>query len=144
MPSLSQSLEFIINSANTVVLNYPNTGTTALEYSSNPIKGDGYFGGSDGIHTVQVNLQEFIGKIEIQATLASNPSEDDWFTVKLGVNNLTVDTTGLISEAAASYVEYISATSGIKTYNVIGNFVWLRAKVSDWTEGTVNNIRINH
>lgn len=144
MPSLSQSLTFTINSTSTVVLDYPNTGTTALEYSSTPIKGDGYFGGSDGIHTFQVNLQDFVGKVEIQGTLASEPTEEDWFTVKLGVNNLTVDTTGLISEAAATYIEYITATSGIKVYNVIGNFVWLRARVSDWTEGTINNIRVNH
>jgi hypothetical protein len=144
MPALSQSLTFNVNSTSTVVLSYPNTGTTALVYASDPIKGDGYFGGSDGFHTAQVSLTEFIGKIEIQGTLASSPAEVDWFTVKLGSGNFTMDTTGVISETNITSAEYVFATSNVKTYNFTGNYVWLRAKVSDWTEGTVNSIRINH
>ena len=144
MPSLSQSLTFTVNSSNTVSLNYPNTGTTALIYASNPIKGDGYFGGSDGFHTVQVNIHEFIGKIELQGTLAPSPQESDWFAVQLGTNNMSVDTTGLLSEENISSVEYRFATTNINSYNFTGNYVWVRAKVSDWTEGTVNSIRINH
>lgn len=144
MPSLSQSLTFTVNSTSTVVLDYPNTGTTALVYSSNPVKGDGYFGGSDGFHTVQINLSNFVGKIEMQGSLASAPVESDWFTTSLGTNNSTVDTTGILREINISYVEYLIATTNIKSYNFIGNYVWVRAKVSDWTEGTVNSIMINH
>ena len=144
MPSLSQSLTFIVNSSSTVVLVYPNTGTTALVYASNPIKGDGYFGGSDGFHTVQININEFIGKIEMQGSLASSPQSTDWFSVELGTNNMSIDTTGLISEENISSVEYTTATTNIKSYNFTGNYVWIRARVSDWTDGTVNNIRINH
>lgn len=144
MPSLSQSLTFTVNSSTTVSLNYPNTGTTALIYASNPIKGDGYFGGSDGFHTAQVNISEFIGKIEVQGTLVSTPQESDWFAVQLGTNNMSVDTTGLLSEENISSVEYQFATTNITSYNFTGNYVWVRAKVSNWTEGTVNSIRINH
>lgn len=144
MSSLSQSLTFTVNSTSTVVLNYPNTGTTALVYSSNPIKGDGYFGGSDGLHTAQVSISDFIGKVEIQGTLSSTPEEIDWFTVELGTGNLSMDTTGVISEANITSAEYRTATSNVKSYNFTGNYVWVRAKISDWTEGTVNSIRINH
>jgi hypothetical protein len=144
MPSLSQSLTFNVNSTSTVVLDYPNTGTTALIYASDPIKGDGYFGGSDGFHTVQINISEFIGKIEMQGSLASSPQSTDWFVIELGTNNMSVDTTGLIREENISSVEYRTATTNINSYNFTGNYVWIRARVSDWTEGTVNNIRINH
>jgi hypothetical protein len=144
MPSLSQSLTFNVNSSSTVVLDYPNTGTTALIYASNPIKGDGYFGGSDGFHTVQVDINQFIGKIEMQGSLASAPQESDWFSVVLGTNTMSIDTTGLLTEESISSVEYSTATTNIKSYNFTGNYVWVRAKVSDWTEGTVNSIRINH
>jgi hypothetical protein len=143
MPALSQSLTFTQNSTSTVVLNYPNDAIGALEYVSDPVKGDGYFGGSDGFHTVQLNIQDFVGKIEMQGTLASEPNDIDWFDIKLGLSNYTVDTTGLISEATTTFMEFTSATTEIRTYNLIGNFVWIRAKVSNWTEGTVNNIRIN-
>ena len=144
MPSLSQSLTFTVNSSSTVVLDYPNTGTTALIYASDPIKGDGYFGGSGGFHTVQVNIHEFIGKIEMQGTLAPAPQESDWFAVQLGTNNMSVDTTGLLTEENISSIEYRFATTNINSYNFTGNYVWVRAKVSDWTDGTVNSIRINH
>jgi len=144
MPALSQSLTFNVNSASTIVLSYPNTGTSALVYTSDPIKGDGYFGGSDGVHTAQVSLTEFIGKIEIQGSLASTPTEFDWFTVELGSGNFTMDTTGVISETNITFANYIFATSNVKTYNFTGNYVWIRARVSEWTEGTVNSIRINH
>jgi hypothetical protein len=144
MPSLSQSLTFIVNSSSTVVLVYPNTGTTALVYASNPIKGDGYFGGSDGFHTVQIDINQFIGTLEVQGSLASSPQESDWFSVELGTNNMSIDTTGLISEENISSVEYTTATTNIKSYNFTGNYVWIRAKVSDWTDGTVNSIKDNH
>lgn len=144
MPSLSQSLTFTVNSSTTVVLDYPNTGTTALIYASNPIKGDGYFGGSDGFHTVQIDINQFVGKLEMQGSLASSPQESDWCFVELGTNNMSIDTTGLISEENISSVEYRTATTNVKSYNFIGNYVWVRARVSDWTEGTVNSIRINH
>ena len=144
MPALSQSLTFTVNNTSTVVLNYPNTGTDALVYSSDPIKGDGYFGRSDGVHTAQIQITDFIGKVEIQGSLSSTPSEVDWFTVQMGTGNASVDTTGLIREENITFVSYFTATSSINSYNFTGNYVWVRAKVSDWTEGTVNSIKINH
>lgn len=144
MPALSQSLTFTIDSNDTVVLDYPNTGTTALVYSSNPIKGDGYFGSPDGLHTIQVNLTDFVGKFEMQGTLASNPTDEDWTSLSLSSSRYTLDTTGLFQEITSKYVEYTSAETSVKTYNVLGNFVWVRAKISNWTQGTVNNIKVNH
>lgn len=144
MPALSQNLTFTVNSSTSVLLDYPNTGTTALLYNSNRIKGDGYFGGSDGFHTVQLQVTNFIGKVQVQGTLSTSPAEADWFTVKLGVNSFTVDTTGLVSESSISSVDYTQASTDIKSYNFSGNYVWLRAKVSNWTQGAVNSISINY
>ncbi|MGA1049504.1 MAG: hypothetical protein ACO3UU_15985 [Minisyncoccia bacterium] len=56
MPALSQNLTFTINSATNVQPVYPNTETSALTYYSNPVKGEGYFNTSDGIHTVQFQI----------------------------------------------------------------------------------------
>lgn len=111
---------------------------------SDPFKGDGFYGRSDGLHTVQINLNGFIGRIEIQATLEVNPSESDWFTVELGTGAMSVDTTGLIAEQNITFVDYETSTTNTKTYNFIGNFVWIRAKVSGWTDGTINSIKLNH
>jgi hypothetical protein len=145
MPALSQSLTFTVNSTSTASLNYPNTGTTALTYIGDRVKGEGYYNGSGGFHTIQLQTTEFIGKFEMQATLASEPSSTDWFTVELGSqNNQSVDTSGLLNEVNITSVQYQFATTAVKTYNFIGNFIWVRPKISDFIEGTVNGIKYNH
>lgn len=144
MPALSQNLTFTVNNTSTVVLNYPNTGTTALTYYSDRVKGDGYYGNSDGFHTVQTSIQNFVGRIEFQGTLASTPENTDWFSLELGSNSSSVDTTGVLSDTNITYLSYSTSTTVVKTYNFIGNCVWVRAKISEWTQGSVNNIRYNH
>ena len=122
---------------------HPGDSTTESVTGSN-FKGDGYYGRSDGFHTVQVDITGFIGRIEIQGTLAVDPADEDWFTVELGTGTQTIDTTGLIVEQGVSAVEYAEVTTNTKSYNFTGNYVWVRAKVSNWTDGTVNSIRLNH
>ena len=143
MPAQSQSLTFTVNSTSTVLVNYPNTGTGALTLVSDKVKGDGYFGGSDGVHTVQVQLTNFVGRIELQASLSSEPSSSDWFSTPLS-GTLAVDTTGAVVTASTSTVTYNTATTNVKSYNVTGNYLWLRAELSQFTAGTVNAIKYNY
>lgn len=91
-------------------------------------KGDGYYGRSDGFHTVQYNLNSFIGTMAIQATLAVDPTAEDWFIVY-----------------SQSYpVSNDEGTTGSFITNFTGNYVWIRAYVNNWTDGTVNSIQLNH
>lgn len=143
MPAQSQSLTFTVNSTSSVTVNYPNTGTGALTLVSNKVKGDGYYGGSDGNHTVQIQITNFVGRLEIQASLSSEPTANDWFPVAFS-STLGVDTTGLVGSTSTSVVLYNTATTNIKSYNFTGNFVWVRGKISDFTEGSVNAIKYNH
>lgn len=133
MPALSQSLTFTVDSTSTTILNYPNTGTTALTYFSDKVKGDGFYGSGDGFHTIQSQITNFVGRIEMQASLASEPTINDWFTVEL--------TTGNVS---TSSLYYSSASTNVSIYNFVGNFVWVRSKISNWTEGSLNGIKYNH
>jgi hypothetical protein len=128
-----------ILSANT----HPGGGTTET-VTGDKFKGDGYYGRSDGLHTVQVDLAGFIGKVAMQGTLATNPVEADWFTLVLDSGKQSVDTTGLVATQSITSVEYTSATTNNKNYNFTGNYVWVRTYVSNWTDGTVNSIRLNH
>ena len=107
-------------------------------------KGDGYYGRSDGFHTLQVDITGFIGKIQMQGTLAVDPTANDWFTIELGTGTQTVDTTGLIVQQGIDAVEYTSATTNTKSYNFTGNYVWVRTYISSWASGTVNSIKLNH
>jgi hypothetical protein len=149
MPALSQNFLFTIPNGNSsyksVQVDYPNTGTTALIYNSDKLKGDGYFGGSDGFHTVVWSVSDFVGSVQVQGTLASEPEEADWSTINLSTpgNVYAVDTTGLASAVGVGITNYTTRTTMIKTYNFTGNFVWLRGRISNFTEGVVNNISIN-
>lgn len=85
-------------------------------------KGDGYYGRSDGLHTVQYTYTEFTGVIDIQASLAVDPTDSDWFTV--------------ISKT-------ISQESKSEITSFTGNYVWIRARV-EYTDGTINSVVLNH
>ena len=102
----------------------------AVSAKSEPIAGDGFYGRSDGFHTVQYNLSGFTGTVIIQATLETNPSEEDWFTVYSQDYDLIIET------AAEDKAQTIT--------NFTGNYVYVRAVIDNWTAGTVNSIFLNH
>ena len=79
--------------------------STVQSITGDKFKGDGYYGRSDGLHTIQVNLSGFLGEVQLQGTLAVDPTADDWFTVRLG-SGQTIDTTGKIVSATTSKLEY--------------------------------------
>jgi len=64
------------------------------------------------------------GSINMQGSLATTPTEDDWFDIS--GSTFTADQSTLISTA-----------------NFTGNFVWVRVKASSFTAGTVNSVLIN-
>jgi hypothetical protein len=139
MPALSLQFKFALGTGTYTATSIaipstsisPNNDRT---FKSEKEKGDGYFGGSDGVHTVTYTVTpNFIGTLTTQATLATNPAENDWFTV----SNSTVTYTSfpLIATTTTSYL------------NFTGNFVWVRAVVqrsSDQPNGSVQVINYNH
>ena len=95
--------------------------TTTLDHTgfvTDKTKGDGYFSQPDGVHTVAyqvVNLgdstDDFIGTIKMQGSLATTPTEDDYFDI-----------------SGTTYTSDQSTT--IASFNFTGNFVWVRAKIT--------------
>jgi hypothetical protein len=88
-------------------------------------KGDGYYNLGDGLHTVTYLTDSFEGTIKMQGTLATNPTEDDWFDI---------DNTDFGAD---------STTAGSAYRNFTGNFVWIRAAYNI-VDGTISEIRYNH
>jgi len=56
------------------------SGTDMNKYSTE-VKGDSYYGYSDGLHSLQVIYDQFVGRLRIQATLAITPETTDWFDI---------------------------------------------------------------
>jgi hypothetical protein len=130
MPALSQSLEFVVDTTSTVSIMYPNSTSTMMVYVSDKVKGDGYYGGSDGLHTVTYTCAPtFVGTVTMQASLAAAPTDADWFTVP----NTDVRYT-TFNDRSTSTVDY---------YNFQGNYVWLRSRVAI-ADGAVEVIHYNH
>ena len=112
MATSSENFTFIIDSNPTVQLVHPADSTT-LEYTSEKLQGDGYYGRSDGFHTVQVHVTGFIGSVQIQGSLETNPAEEDWFPVSITNPNLAevtyrVDTTGLIQKVDPTFEPFLA------------------------------------
>lgn len=100
---------------------HPGDASTVVVTGS-AFKGDGYYGRSDGIHTVQYDLNSFIGTIKMQGTLATTPTDSDYFDI--------ISTTE-------------TSTTGASIYNFTGNYVWVRTVVT-YTNGAVTSIKLNH
>lgn len=134
MPALSESLLFTpatsVGTTATVAVVYPNTATNTLIYTSQKTKGDGYFGSSDGLHTVMyVANSSFVGTVTMQATLATEPTNSDWFTV---------------NDTSSTYTALnIRSTSTVDIHNFTGNFVWVRGYVAI-NAGSVFMVQYNH
>jgi hypothetical protein len=138
MPALSQGLEFVTytNTASVQVV-YPLFTSTqeTLVYKSIKAKGDGYYGGSDGLHTVMYTYDSnFVGTVTMQATLATDPAETDWFNI--------ADTTTELTENSVNY-NNIDVTVQSEYRNFTGNFVWVRGYVAI-DSGQVQSIFLNH
>jgi hypothetical protein len=87
-------------------------GDNQPDQLSAPGRGDGYYGYRDGHHTLAVTFQNFIGRIQIEATLDIEPTEADWFPIWL---------TG-----TAPYKQYNTNKTGSEAFTFQGNFVFLR------------------
>ena len=131
MPASSETFNFVVNSTNQTQLTHPGDSTTETR-TSDKLKGDGYYGRADGLHSVQYNVTGFIGKIVVQASLAVEPGDSDWFTINTTEHSNLGDSTGS-DNGGGSFIK-----------NFTGNFVWVRTYVSDWTDGTINSLILNH
>jgi hypothetical protein len=102
------------------IVTLDNTG-----FVSAKSQGDGYYSQPDGVHTVSYKVNTTLtGSIKMQGTLATTPTEDDWFDI--AGTTFTTDQSTTISSA-----------------NFTGNFVWVRAKATGVTAGTITEILLN-
>lgn len=132
MSALSIGLEFpIYNSTSSVAVIYPNSATNTLVFISYKEKGGGYYGSTTGLHTVQYTCtQDFVGTVTMQASLATSPSETDWFSVDDTSFNMT------------QFQAQSQNTSTVTINNFNGNFVWVRG-VIEMDDGAVQSILYN-
>ena len=85
-------------------------------------KGVGYYRRRTSTQSVRFQLTGFVGTITLQGTLDADPQTDsEWFDVYE-----TSTGTGDFSQA------------------ITGNFTWLRARVTDFTSGTITAVTLTY
>ena len=93
-----------------------------------------YYLGNQNLQTVNINLSNCTGNIRLEATLASSPSENDWFKVYEFIAN---------AGAPANSEPWINSNASTYT-NITGNFVYMRAKIVDFDSGTVQFVKLSY
>jgi hypothetical protein len=94
---------------------------SSQDWVSTAVKGSDYYQGRGGVQTIGFDVDEFAGRIIIEATLDSDPDSAGWFDV-LDFDDSTVQ----------------------RSESVIGNFVWIRARVRNFDSGTIASVTVNY
>jgi len=105
------------------------------------VPGAGYNNTVGNNHTVSINLDNFVGRIYIQGSLATDPKADsDWFNIPIGNGTPYVqfpldpalptgNNPALNQWPGNQYPTAQQGDTGIVAYSFSGNYIWIRAVV---------------
>ncbi len=62
-----------------------------------------------------MTASNFVGRIYIEGTLATNPQEEDWFAITF-------------PDVTTAYIDYAQPSTGVRGFNFKGSFAWIRAR----------------
>ena len=103
-----------------------NYDGSSQDWSGDRQQAANYYGGFGGLQTIAYYLNEFQGRIKIEATLDSDPTTDAaWFKVN------ELDSTS-------------TTTTNNFSVNITGNFTWIRANVEDFDAGTITKLYMSY
>jgi len=88
------------------------------------VKANDYYNQNHGRHTLYISTDGFVGTISVEATISTDPNDDDWVEVDFLYDGISIITNN-------------------DTFTYTGNFVWMRVKLTHWTAGTINSITLS-
>lgn len=100
-----------------------NYNGTSLEFIGNAIPAANYYGGQGSAQTALIETTGLLGIITIEGSLNDWTQQAEWFAIET-YGNATV------------------ATTDTQAINMLGNFVWIRARVTEFTAGTINSANV--
>jgi len=103
--------------------NYDGSST---DFNGDAVKAAGYYSTHGTLQSAAFFTEDFLGTIEIQATVDSESATASWFTV----HTFTGDGSSLVADNEAQ--------------NLTGRFTWVRAKVSNFTQGVINKVTVSY
>ena len=106
-----------------------NYDGSSEDFIGDPQKAANYYRGRGGTQTIRWVYLGVQGRVTIQATLDNDPADSRWFEVAATGDSSTDDSTTI----TATYVQA-----------VVGNFTWLRAVVTNFTDGTIEVVQATY
>ena len=88
------------------------------------VRADGWYGHADGLHTISIYVNRFIGRIFFEASIAEKPEESDWFPIQL--DGFTDE---FIEYPRVSANEPNGGETSVIGVNFTANVTWLRARM---------------
>lgn len=101
-----------------------NYDGSSQDFLSDVKRAANYYQGQGSIQTVTIQVLGFVGRIRLQATLNDDPAEALWFDVY-------------------DY-DRVSPTTDYHPVSLVGNYVWMRAEITDFSAGTIQTISISY
>lgn len=116
----------------TAYVNPGNGAPYTITGTSNPAAA--YYLGNRDLQTVAVKLTQVTGNIVIEASLATSPTNSDWFQVYMLEAN---------ANAAPNTAPELASNASVYT-NIEGNFVYMRAKIEDFNSGILHYVKLSY
>lgn len=117
---MSQNTTLILLPQTAYTPSTPNTTVNGVM-----VPGASYYLSGQNLQTVSFATTTFIGTVVIQASVLDTPATDnDWFTI-------------------LNIVFPIGTTTNTFN-NLTGNYVWLRAVIRNFSQGTVEHIKVSY
>lgn len=114
---------------------YVNPGNGApYTVTGNTQPAAAYYLGNRDLQTVNIKCTNLTGNIVIQASLATNPTTNDWFKVY----ELVAD-----ANATPNTAPQLASNASVYT-NIEGNFVYMRAKLEGFNNGTLQFVKLSY
>jgi hypothetical protein len=129
---MSQTTTLILLSETTWNSNIANGNSYTVTGNSQPAAA--YYLGNQDLQTVALKVTNCVGNIVLEASLATSPTESDWFDVYKLVAN---------ANAPSNTASQLASNASVYT-NIEGNFVYMRAKVEDFAQGGVQYIKLSY
>jgi hypothetical protein len=102
-----------------------NYDGSSQDFHGNAVTAADYYAGYSSIQTVTIAVTDFVGNIQLEATLNDQAESAAWFFVD-------------------SFGDGTTPVTETHPITVLGNFVYMRVKVLGFDAGTINSVTINY
>lgn len=100
-----------------------NYDGSSQDFAGNAVIAADYYAGYGSIQTVNISVTDFVGTIHIEATLNDQVEQAAWFL-------------------CSSFGDGETPVTEVYPITLVGNFVYIRARVVGFDSGTINSITI--